>query len=328
MDKRHFGRTLGALVLSGLALRQKAFASSQNRASLPRTITLTVPFLPGGGADQVARDFVQATAAVLADSSIVVLNRPGANGLVAERLISQERNDGSALLLGTSSTLAIGPMLVRSDLNPIDDLSPITLLSKSANVLAVRAESKISTLASFIEEARKSPLSCGTFGVGSSGSLYSSMLQSEAGVHITQIAYKGSGQAISDLLGNHVQSVFVTTSAIAALVRAGKIRPLAVTGSARTTIFPGIPTFEESGIKGLDLNGWFGIFGPKGVPSEIATIFSEVARSLNENPAFLKRMSANGFDWVGSSPDQMGSELKRTISQAKRMVKVANIEIQ
>jgi tripartite-type tricarboxylate transporter receptor subunit TctC len=317
MNRRAFTRALTALAVSGAGARMGALAQP---ADLPPLVSLVVPFAPGGGADLLAREFAQAVQTRMPGTTILVDNKPGANGAIANRHVARQKPDGATLLLGTSSTHALGPLLRRSDLDPVADFSPATLLAETATAWAIRGTAPWRTLHEAIAAARKTPLTYGTFGVGSSAHLYGLVLAGATGAKLEHVPYKGSSQAITDLLAGHVESVLLTSSALEAMTRQGKIRVLAVSGEARTRILPEVPTFKEQGVSRLEFNGWFGLFGPKGVPLPLLARLADMARALGEDPAFNQRMTAQGYDWVGSTPQVLAEELSRTIEIYRRIV--------
>ncbi|WP_160120068.1 tripartite tricarboxylate transporter substrate binding protein [Rhodovarius lipocyclicus] len=312
MQRRTFHIQMGA------ALAASVFAAPARAASLPALINLVVPFSSGGGADQLARDFAEA--AGLRDSTIVVDNKPGANGAIATRQVARQRPDGTTILLGTSSTQALGPLFQNAAADPVNELAPITLLAETANALAVSADAPWRTLEEFLAAARRGALTYGTFGTGSSAHLYGVVLASGAGVELEHVPYRGSSQAMADLLGGHVQAVFLTTSALDGQARAGRVRVLAVTGGRRTGLFPDVPTFAEHGIRDLDFNGWFALFGPKGLDAEVTERFARISAELGRNTAFTQRMAQQGYDWVGSTPAQLEAEHRRSVSLYRRIL--------
>lgn len=316
MNRRSFTRAIATLATLGGG-RTGALAQP---SGLPRMVSLVVPFAPGGGADLLAREFAQAVQARMPGTTILVDNKPGANGAIANRQVARQKPDGATLLLGTSSTHALGPLLNRSDVDPVADFSPATLLAETAAAWAVQATAPWRTLDEAIAVARKTPLTYGTFGVGSSAHLYGLVLAGATGAKLEHVPYKGSSQAITDLLAGHVQSVLLTSSALEAMARQGRIRVLAVSGEARTRILPDVATFKEQGVARLEFNGWFGLFGPKGVPAPLLARLADTARALGEDPAFSRRLAAQGYDWVGSTPQAFAAELSRTIGIYRRIV--------
>ena len=200
------------------------------------------------------------------------------------------------------------------------DFSPATLLAETSTAWAVLGTAPWRTLADAIAASRTTAMTYGTFGVGSSAHLYGLVLASTGGAKLEHVPYKGSSQAITDLLAGHVDSVLLTTSALDAMTRHGKIRLLAVSGETRTRLLPEVPTFKEQGVPHLEFNGWFGLLGPKGVPAALLDRLAAVARTLGENADFKQRLVAQGYDWVGSTPAAFGEELSRTIEIYRRIV--------
>jgi tripartite-type tricarboxylate transporter receptor subunit TctC len=312
MERRFF--TKAAIALAA------GWYGSARAQSASTLVSLVVPFAPGGGADQLAREFANAAQALMPGTTFVIDNKPGANGAIANRHVARQKPDGATFLLGTSSTHALGPLLTRSDVDPVADFSPATLLAETSTAWAVSATSPWRTLDDAIAAARKAPVTYGTFGVGSSAHLYGLILAGATGAKLEHVPYKGSSQAISDLLAGHVESVLLTTSALDAMTKHGRTRVLAVSGEARTRILPDVPTFKEQGVPRLEFNGWFGLFGPKGMPAPLLERPAAAARALGENQEFNKRLVAQGYDWVGSTPKALAEELSRTIEIYRRIV--------
>ena len=320
MKRRFFTLSaLAAATATAAGLGRPATPLAQG-ASLPPLVSLVVPFAPGGGADQLAREFAAAAAALLPGTTFVVDNKPGANGLIANRHVARQKPDGTTFLLGTSSTHALGPLIHRGDVDPVADFSPATLLAETATAWAVLATSPWKTLQEAIAAARMKPVTYGTFGAGSSAHLYGLVLAGATGAKLEHVPYKGPAQAITDLLAGHVESVFLTTSALDAMTKQGKIRLLAVSGEKRTQLLPDVPTFKEQGVPQLEFNGWFGLFGPKGTPASLLDRLAAVAKALGGDKPFRDRLVSQGYDWVGSTPEALARELARTTEIYARIV--------
>lgn len=324
MDRRDFNRRLATLLGAGMLPTVNAHAA---QVALPSMIDLIVPFAPGGGTDQLARALAQVVTPDFAGSNIVVENKPGANGAIAARFVSNQKADGGTVLLGSSSTQALGPLILKFEIDPIKDLTPVSLLAEIANVLVVPAESKIKTLADYIAYAKNHIVTFGSFGVGSSGHLYGLLFAATEKIQLTHVPYKGSSQAITDMLGGNVDSVFLTTSAVYGLAKAGKVRVLAVTGPHRTGLFPEVQTFKELGVRSLDFNGWFGLFAPKGTPPEIARSIADRTNSATKDKDFVQRMKSEGYDWVGGGPQALDRELRSSIDIYKKILAKNPIKI-
>lgn len=320
MKRRLFNMSALAAATATAACLGRPAALRAQGASFPPLVTLVVPFAPGGGADQLAREFANAAAPLLPGTTFVIDNKPGANGVIANRHVARQKPDGATYLLGTSSTLALGPLIHPGDVDPVADFSPATLLAETATAWAVLATSPWKTLQEAIAAARQKPVTYGTFGAGSSAHLYGLVLAGATGAKLEHVPYKGSAQAITDLLAGHVESVFLTTSALDAMTKQGKIRLLGVSGDRRTQLLPDVPTFKEQGVPQLEFNGWFGLFAPKGTPEPQMGRLAAVAKALGEEPSFRGRLVAQGYDWVGSTPDGLARELAQAIEIYTRIV--------
>lgn len=320
MKRRLFNMSALAAATAAAAGLGRPAAPRAQGAVFPPLVSLIVPFAPGGGADQLAREFANAAAPLLPGTTFVIDNKPGANGVIANRQVARQKPDGATFLLGTSSTHALGPLIHRGDVDPMTDFAPATLLAETATAWAVLATSPWKTLQEAIAAARQKPVTYGTFGAGSSAHLYGLVLAGATGAKLEHVPYKGSAQAITDLLAGHVDSVLLTTSALDAMTKQGRIRLLAVSGDKRTQLLPDVPTFKEQGVPQLEFNGWFGLFGPKGTPAALLDRLASVAKALGEDQAFRSRLVAQGYDWVGSTPDTLARELARTMEIYTRIV--------
>jgi tripartite-type tricarboxylate transporter receptor subunit TctC len=317
MKRRLFNRSFLSLRAAGASWPT---AGRAEPGGFPSLVSLVVPFAPGGGADQLAREFANAAQPLIPGTTFVIDNKPGANGAIANRHVARQKPDGSTFLLGTSSTHALGPLLTRSEVDPVADFSPATLLAETSTAWAIQATAPWRNLQEAIAAARKTPMTYGTFGVGSSAHLYGLVLAGATGAKLEHVPYKGSSQAITDLLAGHVDSVFLTTSALDAMAKHGKIRLLAVSGAERTQMLPDVPTFGEQGVPRLEFNGWFGLFGPKGVAAPLLDRLASVARVLADDQGFKSRLVSQGYDWVGSTPSAFGRELTKTIDIYRQIV--------
>ncbi|CAM3745273.1 Tripartite tricarboxylate transporter substrate binding protein [Bordetella sputigena] len=326
MKRRSFTTGVLGLLASG-AVGRPRLASAQSQP-LPALVTLVVPFAPGGGADQLAREFAHFAQSHAPGTTFVVENKPGANGAIATRHVARQKPDGSTLLLGTSSTHVLGALIAKTPAAEIvKDFSPITLLATTANALAVASDSRWKTLDAFLADARQQALTYGTFGTGSSAHLYGLLLAQSTGAKLSHVPYKGSGQAITDLMGGHIDAVFLTDSALESLARDGKIRVLGVTGETRTRVFPDTPTFEEQQVRQLGFSGWFGVFGPAGTPAPICDAVAALAGQLGKDDAARQRMIGQGYDWVGSTPAALQAAVESTIAIYQKVLATESMDL-
>lgn len=313
-------RTFNLGMLGGAAWLGLSRNLAARQAALPPTVTLVAPFAAGGGADQLAREFANFAQSRRPGTTFIVENRPGANGAIAARHVARAKPDGATLLLGTSSTHALGPLINKDELDIVQAFSPVTLLATTANALAVSASSPWQTLEQFVQAARNQRLTYGTFGAGSSAHLYGLVLADSAQAQLAHVPYKGSSQALTDLMGGHIDAAFLTTSALEGVAREGKVKVLAVTGATRTRIFPDVRTFEEQNVRHLDFSGWFALFAPQGTPADLRADIAGVAQEIGGHPELSQRLVNQGYDWVGSQPDALQKALLESIAIYRRIL--------
>lgn len=248
-----------------------------------RPVRLVIGFAPGGGTDIVGRLVAQKLSDALGQQ-IVVENKPGATGMIAAKQVASAPADGYMLLMGHVNSQAIAPSLMDKPLyDPIRDFSPVCYIGFVPNVLVVNPALPAKSVAELVALARSRPggLSFASPGVGSTNHLAGEMLRMESGAPFVHVPYKGSSPAIVDLLGGQVDMNFDAMSSITTFLKAGKMRPLAVTTRVRDPDMPDVPTMLELGYKSLDVTNWYGIMAPAGMPAEIVTrLHSELQRIM------------------------------------------------
>lgn len=262
-----------------------------------RPISLVVPFSAGGGSDLLAR----VIAKKLEDSirrTVLVDNKPGANGLLASQFVERSRPDGHTLMLGSTSTHVIAPLL-SPDQRAIESIrSNFAMISVVANtplVLAVLDSSEFKDLNQFLSATRAGGLTYGTFGAGSSPHLMGTLLAVKRNVNLLHVPYKGSAPAVTDLLGRNIDSVFLTVAAISAYVEAKQFRALAVTGEERVVTLPDVPTFKELGITDLENAGWFGVLSPAKTPDDVISYLHGKVREVMALPDMRAKLVELGL---------------------------------
>jgi tripartite-type tricarboxylate transporter receptor subunit TctC len=226
-----------------------------------RPIRFVVPFAPGGSTDTLARTIGQKLSDSL-QQQVVVDNRSGANGNIGMEIVAHAAPDGYTILLGYIANLGIGPGLyAKLPFDPVRDYAPITQLASSPNILAVHPSLPVKSFREMIAYAKANPkkLNFASSGVGSIGHLTGELLNRSAGIDMVHVPYKGSGQAVIDLLGGQVQMMFSGMSSVMQHIKAGRLRPLAVTGAQRSPAVPDVPTIAESGFPGFQATAWYGV---------------------------------------------------------------------
>ncbi|MDF3836860.1 tripartite tricarboxylate transporter substrate binding protein [Cupriavidus basilensis] len=296
-----------------------------------RPITWVVPFAAGGSTDIVARTIGQEISKALGQP-VVVENRPGAAGAVGAGYVARARPDGYTLFGGTISTHAINPSLYKNlSYDPVKDFEPVCLIAYVPNVLMVDAKLPVNNVQELIAYARKQPgrLSFASSGAGTSTHLAGELFAETIKVPMTHVPYKGSPQAIQDVAAGLVPFLFDQLTAGDAMIKAGKLRALAVTSPRRSTLAPNVPTMAEAGVPGFEMVSWQALYAPRGTPREVVQrLNAEVVRAL-KLPAVQQRMTQQlGMEVVGSSPAElaafMGKEIPRWAELVKKSGATAN----
>jgi tripartite-type tricarboxylate transporter receptor subunit TctC len=261
-----------------------------------KPIKLVVPFPPGGPTDIVARPLAQALGTAL-KTTVVVENRGGAGGSIGADVVAKSPADGYTLLMGTVGTNAINGALYKSlPHDPVKDFTPVALVASSPVGLVVNPASPYKTLAEYVADAKANPgkVSFGSAGAGSPGHLTGEMFAAAAQVKLQHVPYKGSAPAITDLIGNQIPSMFDPVQATMANIRAGKLRALAVSGTARSAALPDVPTFAEAGIKGVESRAWWAVFGPANMPADVTAKLRTEIEKIAKSDAFRDSLGAIG----------------------------------
>ena len=265
------------------------------------SLRLVVPFPPGGPTDIVARPLAQALSLALRQS-VVVENRGGAGGSIGADVVAKAAPDGYTLLMGTVGTNAInGALYPNLPHDPVKDFTPVALVASSPVALVVNPQADLRTARDFVARARANPgaVSFGSAGAGTPGHLTGEMFAASAQVKLQHVPYKGSAPAIVDLLGNQIPAMFDPVQSIVAQVRGGKLRALAVSGTARSAALPDVPTFAEAGVAGVESRAWWAVFGPANMPAAVtARLRSEVDRIVKSD-AFRDSLAAIGVQANG-----------------------------
>src|SRR5262249_41372621 len=271
--KRNMRRTILCATLALLAMTGAAAAQDYPN----RPITLVVPFPPGGSTTIVARIVADKLSEALGQQ-IVVDNRGGAGGTIATRAVSKTAADGYTILLGYTGTLAIGPTLYPSaGYDPRKDFDAIGLIGHAPNSLVVHPSFNVQSVKDLIAYAKANPgkVNYGSAGVGTVSHVSGVYFASAAGIEITHVPYKGTGPALTDLLGGHIPMAFAPIPATHANIAEGKLRGLAVTSAKRSSLLPDVPTIAEAGVPGFEASLYYGLVAPAGTPRPIGAKLNE-----------------------------------------------------
>ncbi len=285
-----------------------------------RPIRFIVGQPTGGGQDIVARAFAQQLAATMGQS-VIVDNRPGASGTVGAAIAAKAAPDGYTALF-VASTFAINSALYKNlPYDQVQDFQPLTLIASTPFVLLLHPSVPARTVKELIAYAKERPrqLNYASGGIGNSGHLAGALFCSLAGIELTHIPYKGTGQAMPDLLAGRVQLLFNSALQAAAQVRQGQLRALAVTTTKRVGVLPALPTMAEAGVSGYEFSSWYGALLPAGTPTPILNKLSAEARRAIHEPEFGSRIAKDGAEAIGSTPQEFAAYL---VSEVARWTKV------
>ena len=314
-----------ALALAATALSASAFA----QAWPAKPIRIVVPFPPGGGTDIIARETSQRVAAATG-WTFVIDNKPGAGGNLGVDSVAKAPADGYTLVLGQTSNLAINPALyAKMPYDSQKDLVPIVLLANAPLVMVTGSSKSYKTLADAVNAAKAKPgqVNFASPGNGTVAHLTSEMFQKAAGISTQHVPYKGASQALTDVISGNVDLYMSSVPTLLGHIKQGKVRALAVTSAKRVDDLPNVPTINESGYKGFDAATWFGLLAPAGTPKDvIAKLNAEFNKALKV-PELNKRLSDEGADPAGGTPEQFAALIKDDIPRWGRVVKESGAKV-
>src|SRR3954470_438551 len=298
--KRVFFAAVAVAALAGVTAAP-AFAQDYPN----RPITLVVPFAPGGSTSIVARIVADKLSEALVQQ-IVVENRPGAGGTVGTRGVAKSPPDGYTLLLGYTGTLAIGPTLYpNAGYDPRKDFAPIGMIGNAPNSLVVHPSTPAKSVAELVAYAKANPrkVSYGSAGVGTVSHVSGEYFGTSAGIDLVHVPYRGTGPALTDLIGGHIPMAFAPIPATHGPMSSGQLRGLAVTSSKRTSLVPDLPTIAESGIPDFEASLFYGLVAPAGTPRPIIDKLNAVLRTALASDEVRKRLLTDGADPTPGTPE-------------------------
>ena len=307
------------VVIANLLLATPTF--SQGVDTFPaKTIKVIVPFPPGGGADTLIRLLTPSLTEAW-KQSLVVENRPGASGSIGAELVAQSAPDGYTLLMG--STAAV------TDKN-IAQFAPVALVSASPYVVTINPALNITSIRSLIAYAKTNPgkLRYGSSGPGSASHLSAELFASMAGINLMHVPYKGTGQALTDLLAGHIDLMFAPAQTVMPQVESGKLLALAETGPKRSESLPNIPTVAESGLPGYSAVGWFGLFAPAATPKPVVQKINQAVMATMSQSRIRKAMMERGSDPASGSADDFAAFLRVDQAKWSKLIKENRIAVQ
>jgi len=314
-------------ILCASVLIAPLLAMAQAYPSKP--VRIMVGANAGGGTDIIARMLAEKMGEAF-KGSFVVENRPGASNTIAADLTAKAAPDGHTLLVATNTGQAIAPHLIKLSYDPMKDLTAVALIVTVPNVLVVGPAVNASTVKDLVAQMKAKPddFKYGSSGVGSTQHIAGEGFNLAAGVKSVHIPYKGSSQAHLDLIGGNIQIMFDTTSSAMSQIKAGKLKPLAVTTATRSAELPQVPTLAEAGVTGFEMSTWYGMFVTSGTPPEVtARLQSELAKIL-KLPDVQARLKGLGGEPGSLSPEQFSQMNRQDYEKFGALIKQANIKLE
>jgi len=294
-----------------------------------RPIRVIVPFSPGGAVDGPMRLLAQEMSKKLGQQ-VVVENKPGAGATIGSELVAKAPADGYTLLLA-SQTNAISASLYRAlAYDPIEDFAPIALIGREPGVLVVYPALPVTSVAEFVAYAKARPgkVDYASSGNGSGQHLFMALFASMTDLKLNHVPYRGSGQATTDLLGGTVAASIPGTAGMVGHIKAGKLRPLAVTGTKRSPQLPDVPTMAEAGVPGYEAYVWLGLMAPKATPQSIITRLNREVVAALATPEVRAYMATAGIEIVGSTPAEFGVFFRAERDQWAKVVRETGARIE
>ncbi len=324
---RHVAYALLASVLFGLSSTSVVAQTAQWPT---RSIKIVIPFGAGGGTDVIGRFLAQKLTENLGQT-VVVDNRPGAGGSLGSAEVARAPADGYTILLGSSSTHGINPgMYAKLPYDPLKDFEPIGLIATNLFVMSVPNDSPVKTVADLVRLSQASP---GQYDYASSGNGTTSHLAAALFVHmsgakLTHIPYKSNVPGLTDLMAGRVAMMFDNITAMQRQISAGMIRPIATTGLKRNVALKDVPTLDESGVKGYDLQGWFCFLAPAGTPIDIVTRLNQALVKVIAMPEVTEKLIAFGADPETSTPQELKNLIASEIIKYKKIIDIAGAKVE
>jgi tripartite-type tricarboxylate transporter receptor subunit TctC len=308
-----------AAMLAGIAPTEAQYPT--------RSIRFIVPFAAGSGNDTVAR-FIQPQLAAALGQQIIIDNRAGAAGNLGAAVAAEAPPDGYTLMMANIAHSISVTLYRRLSYNFVNDFAPVTQLASGSFALAVHPSLPARTVKQLIALAQKRPGEINIATAGAAIQLSAKLLESTAGIKMTEVNYKSTPQSITALISGEASVGFPATSSVLPHVRAGRLRALAVTSAQRSSMAPDVPTLSESGVRGFDVSPWYGLVVPAATPKEIIARLHDAAVAALRNPEVKKRFAGTDLEPVGSTPEQFGAHIRSEVAKWAKVIKDAGMQIE
>ncbi|MGA2940439.1 MAG: tripartite tricarboxylate transporter substrate binding protein [Xanthobacteraceae bacterium] len=317
------------LVASLALVSRVAISAEALPAAFPqRPITLIVPFSAGGPVDVLGRLLAEQFQA-RSGSAAIVENKTGGAGNIGIEAVRDATADGTRLLLIPAGNLTINPTLMPNlPFNVERDFEPVSLLASAANILVVSPKLGVTSIQQLIAKAKTAKLSYGTPGVGSQLHLAMELFKEKTGADIQHVPYRGSPQALEDLLGGQIDVVASNLPSVLSAIEGKLVVPLAMTTAQRNPLLPDVPTLAEAGVEGIDVTSWYGMLAPHGTPTDVRDAIFAVTRDILTMPSMQQKLSAQGLNVTIESPAQLADRIRRETALWASVIKKEHITIE
>lgn len=323
-----------SMLVIGAALAWIAAAEpslANTREAWPsKPITWVVPYSPGGTTDMLAR-IVGAKLAERLGQPVIIENKPGAGGGLGTAYAARQSADGYTMVMGNIGPISINPSLYPSaPFSPTKELAPVTLLAEVPNLLVVNQSLPIKSVKDLIQYAKRqeTPLAYATPGAGTSLHLAGELFASSAGVRLLHVSYKGSAPGLSDTVAGHVPMMFDNMPSALSLVKASKLRAIAITSTQRSPLLPEVPTMSEAGLSGYQITGWFGVLVPTATPKTIVARLDTELQAVLKLPEVRKAINDLGGIISGAGPEEFSRYIQLETAKWQKLIRSANITVQ
>ena len=306
-----------------------AYAQDAATGYPAKFVRFIVPYAPGGSSDVLARTLGQKLGAALGQT-FVVDNRPGAGSMIGTDIAAKSNPDGYTIILSDMPHTINPSIYARVPYDPVRDFAPVTVIGVAPMFLFAHPSLQAQSVKEFIALAKAQPgkIAIASGGTGATTHLMAELLQSNAGIRLTHVPYKGAGPALTDVVAGQIPATFTSMATAAPPAKAGRLRMLGVTSAARVPAFPEVPTFEESGVTGMQVEHWWGVMAPAGVPRPIVAILrGEIIKALHSADV-RERYSALAVEPRTNTPEQFRALLESDTRRWARVIRDAGIKIE
>ena len=289
-----------------------------------KPIKVYIGYAPGGSTDVVARLLAPKLGEKLGQP-IVIENKPGGAGDLAAEIMLQAPADGYTLMMSTVALHALNPGMIKQRFHPLDDFTPIALVSSYPMIMIGSPQTSFKTVAEIKDLAAKQPTFYSSSGVGSPGHLSGELLRKATGANITHVPYKGGSPSVTAIMSGEAQVNFATLPAVVPQIRAGKVRAIALASKQRNPAVPDVPTMAEWGVPDFEVGTWSGLIGPKGIPADVVQKINKAVNDVVADEAVRKRLVDEGSEIMTMSPADFGAFMRKENARWVKVVKDAGV---